>query len=395
MNSGTLTTVFIFDIDGVLLENHGYRAAFHETLQHFLSGAGVAKWKPNAYEAGAFFESVGVTCEWDMTPIMLAVALESLLQQFPTPEKYQTIQELQEHFRRLHHDYELDLLAEIEKLRPYLGKYKLAATHLLDLAANTSEMNFPGFQLLKKRSALKTLFGDTRNVDTNPLTRRIQNRVIGSDRFQEVYRQPADFACMSALEEKDTVNLSEELHNRLHNLWQNGELGISLMTARPTYPPHGLDQDRLGYSPEGEIGAKLLNMEEYPLIGYGRLTYFAQNKGIHPEEIMKPAPFQAIAAIHAAIFMDEVLSMQFAWDVNTNAKISVDFPPKLEVHIFEDSSVGIMACKQAVNMLQKYGMTIKLHLWGISQHAQKSAALQKTGAAVFEDINAALVTVIN
>lgn len=389
------TTVFIFDIDGVLLENRGYRAAFHETLQHFLGGAGIEKWSPDAYEAGAFFESVGVTCEWDMTPIMLAVAFENLLQQYPIPEKCQTVQELQDYFLNMQMDFNLDLMPEIEKLRPYLGKDKLAVTHLLDLSLDVAEENFSGFMMLKKRTALRTLFADTRSIETNPVTRQIQNRVIGSDRFQEVYGQPAEFDCKSYLEEMDTVILSEVLHDKLHRLWKSGSCGISLMTARPTYPPKNLKVDRKGYSPEGEIGVKLLNMEEFPLIGYGRLKYFAQKKGIHPEENMKPAPFQAIAAFHAANFMDEALSMQFAWDVITNAKIFVDYPPRLEVHIFEDSPVGIMACKQAVKMLQQYGITIKLHIWGISQHAQKKAALQKTGAKVFEDINLALSTILN
>lgn len=64
--------IFLFDIDGVLVEPAGYRAAVHATLRHFLAPAGIPACLLPDDEILQDFEASGLTSEWDMVPVRLA-----------------------------------------------------------------------------------------------------------------------------------------------------------------------------------------------------------------------------------------------------------------------------------------------------------------------------------
>jgi hypothetical protein len=64
--------------------------------------------------------------------------------------------------------------------------------------------------------------------------------------------------------------------------------------------------------------------------------------------------------------------------------------PELDVHIFEDSPVGIRGTMRAVDLLEMQGVTVRLTKWGISTDANKVSELQKLDANIVPDVNAAL-----
>src|SRR5690554_2507184 len=68
--------VILFDLDGVLVQPGGYRAAVRETLNYFTQQMGLPSLAPDD-ETIAIFEAQGIICEWDMIPITLAVMLEA------------------------------------------------------------------------------------------------------------------------------------------------------------------------------------------------------------------------------------------------------------------------------------------------------------------------------
>ena len=125
--------LLIFDIDGVMLNNLGYRGAFAQSLDHYLGKAGITEWHPRPHELGAFFESTGVTSEWDMIPIVLAVAYEILIQRNFPPAFVQTREQLETYFHEQGGNNSIDLTPWLEDLTPELGKEKLAATHIHNL----------------------------------------------------------------------------------------------------------------------------------------------------------------------------------------------------------------------------------------------------------------------
>ena len=80
----TPTKIVLFDLDGVLLKPGGYRASVHATMEYFLRQMGMEH--ANLQEKDiALLESMGVTSEWDMVPISLALVLDALLVTASTP----------------------------------------------------------------------------------------------------------------------------------------------------------------------------------------------------------------------------------------------------------------------------------------------------------------------
>ena len=65
-------------------------------------------------------------------------------------------------------------------------------------------------------------------------------------------------------------------------------------------------------------------------------------------------------------------------------------PGYLDVHVFEDSPIGVRAAYRAVEMLRGQGIQVELHAWGIAEHPDKVRALQAAGATVFPDVNQGL-----
>ena len=55
-----------------------------------MGNSGITNWHPGPDELAAFFESTGVTSEWDMIPIILAGAYEILMQKCYPPDSIQT-----------------------------------------------------------------------------------------------------------------------------------------------------------------------------------------------------------------------------------------------------------------------------------------------------------------
>ena len=75
-----MRTVLLLDIDGVLVKPGGYRAALHATLNYFVNLMGLPNFEfPEEKLAG--FERRGITSEWDMVPLLLAVLWEDILSQ--------------------------------------------------------------------------------------------------------------------------------------------------------------------------------------------------------------------------------------------------------------------------------------------------------------------------
>ncbi|NTV84159.1 MAG: hypothetical protein HGA23_07660, partial [Bacteroidales bacterium] len=70
--------VFIFDLDGVLVQPGGYRQGITATMRYFTQSWGLEALAPDE-EAIALCESHGITSEWDIVPICLAGLLETLL----------------------------------------------------------------------------------------------------------------------------------------------------------------------------------------------------------------------------------------------------------------------------------------------------------------------------
>ena len=159
-----------------------------------------------------------------------------------------------------------------------------------------------------------------------------------------------------------------------------------------------------GYSPEAEAGLSLLDPEHIPLIGYGRLKYLAEQMGTSPDAILKPAPLQALAALASAVTETEYPALLWALetfarfsegrvqplDVENEVDIAGQLPRKFNLHVFEDSSIGIIAGRKAAELLNQDGYEVTFHAWGVAKEEDKTLALDRVGAQIFPDLNAAV-----
>lgn len=392
-------TVFLFDIDGVLVEPSGYRAAVQATLRYFTRKMGLADEIVPDEDSMSLFESQRITSEWDMVPISLVILLEKLLATNPGIELPGSLDECCHYLSKFRLepgpvDYRTPILKIGTRLRPG----EAPSERLLNLLQVDPEM-IALFAHLQDNPILSQLLENTRQPARSQTTRVFQHFSLGSEIFTRTYRLPAEIDTPSLLQVHDRPLLSQQMHDELAARYQRDGLAISAYTMRPSLPPREASAARLGYAPEAEMALELVGMEQFPLIGFGRIHYLAEKTGKPAEGYMKPSPVQALAAIFAALSGNEADSLELAAQLHTwerikglSRQISADF---LEVHVFEDSPGGIEAVRRATQELAQNGVRVRTHAWGIAHQADKIAALQAIQAEVFPNTQTALETALN
>jgi len=378
----------LFDIDGVLLLPGGYRAATQATLRHFLEhwGAQDVRVPETALE---LFESMGVTSECDMIPLCLAIVLESAIEKGVLPiTDNGSLAQMDGRLAVM--DGVVDFDGAIRALQNELKPGQAAADCILDAALNGGGV----FPSLHSQPVLVELLTGTRDVSRSATTRLLQNFVLGSRRFEATTGLKATVDGESYLEQFDRVAVGAAQRETLIQMRQNACLKTALFTARASLPPDGLA--RQGYFPEAEIARALLGLEDWPLVAYGLLQYMAECSGWSAERLLKPAPFQALVALGAAWSGDRIQALAWAGRLmdlpgcDGHAGENLNVPERGEVHVFEDSPVGLRAARTALDLLAERGYCLTAHFWGVARNADKRRALQEQGAQVFDDINGAL-----
>lgn len=387
--------IALLDLDGVLVLPGGYRAAVDASIGYLVQRMGLDLPDPGPM-IPAFFESIGITCEWDMVPICTAILINSISEYIEQPLPALNLLELFEWVRMQNlQGVAVDYANKIHQLGPLIGNGMLSAQNLLSaIQQGAAGSIFPN---LFDQPFLIDLLADTRNFTGSLTTTLVQNYVLGSVVFSKTYAIPAQVETESMLEKFDQPALDSALAERLLRLQKEKKLYLSAYTARPSLPARdsGIFPDR--YSPEAEMALRLVGLESIALIGYGRLEAFSAKNGIHPDRLLKPAPFQPIAAAAAAFTGREQVSLEWAHelirsyeDEGTPLTRENLLPEEVDLHIFEDASIGIRAANEAVDILKHAGIRINLHRWGIAILAEKQAALEKLGARIFPDVNTAM-----
>ena len=387
-------TVFLFDIDGVLVEPSGYRAAVQATLRYFTRKMGLADEIVPDEDSMSLFESQRITSEWDMVPISLVILLEQLLATNPGIELPGSLDECCHYLGKFRLELgPIDYRTPILKIGARLRPGEAPSERFLNLLQVDPEM-MALFAHLESNPILSQLLENTRQPARSQTTRIFQHFSLGSEIFARTYRLPAEIDTPSLLQVHDRPLLTQQMHDKLTEHHQQGGLAIAAYTMRPSLPPREASAARLGYAPEAEMALELVGMEQFPLIGFGRIHYLAEKTGKPAEGFMKPSPVQALAAIFAAISGNEANSLELAAQLHTWGRIkdlprqiSADF---LEVHVFEDSPGGIEAVHRASQELSQNGIQVQTHAWGIANQADKLAALQAIQAQVFSTTQAAL-----
>jgi hypothetical protein len=386
--------LFLFDVDSVLVEANGYLKALQDTVAHFSRQMGVGAHPPTEAEVRAL-EAHGLTSEWDSAPTCVAALLVERLRRDPTvtlPNDWaETLTTLAAHpFPLPHPDY-ADLARRVgERMSNQPGAAQAARAVLWEdvLATPNLEPHHSALDAL-----LDTLLGRTHDFYRAPITRHFQHLVIGSQGVRQTYNVAPDFESTAYLQEYDRPLLAADVRVRLCKAVEAKVVRIALYTARPSLPPADANVAANGYSPEAEMARSLVGLDDYPLIGLGRVHWLAQKANQRGDHLVKPSPVQALAAIGAAQSGQEATALEAALALHQDSKLG---PPltalgAATVHVFEDSPGGIDAVRHAVEALQAAGLDVAWKPHGITPaDGPKAKAMVARSVPTYPSINEAI-----
>ena len=366
-----MTTVLLLDIDGVLVKPGGYRAALHATLNHFVNLMGLPHFEfPEEKLAG--FERRGITSEWDMVPLLLGVLWEDILSR-------QFVASLPD-----------DVSLAAAQIGKYLNGYVPSDLHIPEFElvagqypADTALQN--GFFTSIPKPLRTNLLHRSRDVRFSETMRLFQHFTLGSHEFTKTYNLPAEIETASLLHKYDKSNIDDAIREKL----RQPDIHLTAFTARPSAPPREVEAPPLGYAPEAEIALDLVGLPDIPLISFGKLQYLGEQRGYDPETLLKPSPVQGLAGVAAAITGDEWSALQAACDWYETGQLTgalTLLPETLDISIVEDTLGGVHSVLAAGEILQKAGLNVTTHAYGLtSGSAAKAAAFAHAGVPYYSD----------
>ena len=370
--------ILLFDMDGVLIEPRAYHMALQDTVA--MVGHALGYRDINlTQEDIEVFESVGVTSEWDSAAICSALLLRRVWKVFseislppapPLPELPQhdmPTPDFQSFFRSL-------AMEDIPGMPALLH----AERALLDDRQTLTET---------QAIALRDLLRDARRIDRSLTHRLFQELVLGGQVFHTIYGLEPYQSTESYLLTQDRPALSLKTCDQLLTWSAQPNHASAVFTNRPSQSTQGHFD-----TPEAELGMKLLGLEELPLVGRGSLAWLAEARGLEPDTLLKPSAVHTLTALRRALDdpLEESLHLSIALVLDRKTDSSWQTLQEATVYVFEDSTKGLRSAHAAQEALSFAGITIQLHLVGVSTSPTKRLALKTAGAQVFSDITSAL-----
>ncbi|MBN1429467.1 MAG: hypothetical protein JXB07_13925 [Anaerolineae bacterium] len=382
-------TLFLFDLDGVLVYPGGYKEALTATVDHFAAQMGQAPVGLTLDEI-AEFEACGITNEWDSASMCAAMMVIDALLHRPEPARdgiegaLQAIRDSGESIARP--DF-TTAAREVSARTPRGAPPTETITQIMRERAGG-----------KLGSLLDDLLGDIYSMKT-PTTRALQHFTLGSERFRQTYGLEPEIDTESLLITRDRPLISRETRQRLLARVEPGRSGMAIYTARPSLPPPGTQPtDTTGaYSPEANLAMELLDLPVHvPLIASGSMSWLAAARGKVPADYIKPSPVQALAAIGAArsgkIIDALEAAAQLVEENRIDGPLSLLAGKPTLVVVFEDAQGGIQATRKAVDLLSKAGLPVTCEAVGVAKEATKRQALETVADRVVDDVNEGLAS---
>lgn len=359
-----MTRIILLDIDGVLVQPGGYRAALRAMVQRFVGEY------PIEENLLTELEKRGISSEWDMSPLIIATYWEDVLSRQPmsglsdnVAVAAKQIKSQRTHMPEQLHIPEFDLV---------VGQYPAETAFRAGCFASIPE------------ALRKNLLTESRDVRKSETFRTFQHFTLGSKNYQTTYQLPAEFEAQSLLRTEDKANISTEIGERLRHPMNS----LAAFTARPSHPPRGVETS-VGYAPEAELALELVGMADIPLMAFGKLEYIAAQYALDPAALVKPSPFQALAGALAAWTGDELSALQAAYGWQRTGMLNGHFselPKSFELVVVEDTLGGIRSGRAAGEILQKAGFDVSVRAFGLTSGIRpKAAAFRQNDVPYFRD----------
>ena len=358
--------IILLDIDGVLVQPGGYRAALRATVKRFIGDYAIEEELPVS------MEKRGISSEWDMSPLIIAAYWEDVLSRQPMENLSDDPVIAGEQIQRQRKVEEPKHLA-IPAFDLMDGQYPVDAAYEQGCFASIpSELR-------------KNLMTESRDVYKSHTFRTFQHFTLGSETFESTYQLSAEFDAESSLLAVDRSNISDEIRERLYH----PDHHLAAFTARPSGIPVGINESSLGYAPEAELALDLVGMNDIPLMAFGKLEYIAAQHGLMPSTLVKPSPFQALAATLAAWTRDELSALHAAYDWHRAGKLNGKFaelPKDFELIVVEDTMGGIRSVRTAGEIFRQAGFDVTVRTLGLTSGiSAKAAAFDAATVPHFEN----------
>lgn len=370
--------ILLFDMDGVLLEPHGYHLALQETVALVGRVLGYAGVELMAEDIVAL-EAAGVDSEWDSSAICAVLLLETLWANDPSVALPPT---LSGQANPLHSVPSPDFRSFTQALsqegsRGVPPLERAERWFLRSTDSRTSEQN----------QAIHHILRTARQIDGSLTHRTFQELVLGSRLFAETYGLQPSRDTQSYLAQYDRPTLSSQQSADVLQWLQDAGNRAVIVTGRPSRPPAG----HLG-APEAEIGAQCAGLATLPLLGQGGLQWLSSRRRCDPEAYLKPSPVHTLSALRLALGDPLSDAMEAAAGLALDNQVDAAWEELdgARVYVFEDTAPGLESICGAEGALREAGVSMELSLYGITDQGPKRQALEAVGATVVPSLPAAL-----
>ncbi|MGB9672520.1 MAG: hypothetical protein ACPL3P_00125 [Anaerolineales bacterium] len=372
-----MNKILLLDIDSVLIEPLGYRKAVLAVWEYITNLMGMNPI-PISHEILADMEAAGITSEWDMLPLLIASLWQTILSKMESNEFItdSDIFRAAAAFKKVNPNLKVDGIM--------LPKFPLVPGQFPAETAWRSGL-FP--RLPQKLG--ESLLLNTRDPYLSQTTQLFQQFVLGSQQYRLTYQLIPRVKSTSYLLSYDRPLLPESIKREMLELNAQAQLGIGVITSRPSLPPCDANGESKGFAPEAEIALDLLGMSQVPLIGFGKMKYVGDVYNLNPDKLIKPAASHSLAAI-LRLFLDsetEAVAYAIRWsDERVRAEIMAAIPSDFEVYIVEDTLSGIISVENAVDLFVHSGKQVNLHCYGLTNgNQQKRRAFEEKQIPNFKD----------
>jgi hypothetical protein len=399
--------LFLFDVDGVIIDPRAYRLGINRTLTCLFAKIGLQNLQSHLLSQSeiAFMESRGIHDVWDITNIIFCLVVTTILftderavlSRAADPDKQmERLQLLQPAIDRCHY---LEFITEITGSSHLSHPPDAALESLQRKLPKTTQDNVDANERAAEPDKnairfLRSFLIGTRTPYQSYGTRTFQNILLGSKHFEETYGLRSTQDGQSFLRREDRVLISPESVKTLRALCHLPENKVGIYTARPSL---SAEPNEKGFSPEAELALDMAGMTDFPLVAMGMMEWLAARTGTRAEDLTKPNTTQAVAALMACIrgkVSQELLEQAFAFDKCGRELTSTALVELRErnttVYVFEDTVSGIKPMLEVGERLEALGLHIKVQPLGVSAEPSKIAALSIHAKQVYPDVNTAL-----
>ncbi len=364
-------TVVLSDMDGVLLHPLGY----HTSLQTSVRRIGAALGAPNTQltpEQIAKLEALSVTNEWDSLAICTALILIHL---------WRTDSSI-----RLDGITPLDKIvsADVPAFDPFLDRFTNVG-HEPGKSAYAQLTRINPWLGSEQRNHLHEILFQSRDIYTSPTLPAYQETVLGSETFESTYGLSPQLEIDSFLLQYDQPVMDKSQYAAFREWLLDPDHLAGIMTNRPSLcPPDYLS------SPEAELGAQGIGLQDLPLLGSGMLGWFANTQMDLPNYIFfKPHPLHALGLMQLILGEPPEIALRKGYTLSEGKGLKSDWIAfeGAKLVIFEDAAKGLTCGLSARDALARVGVSVDLELIGVTTNPHKTDALAPLADRIIPNLN--------